>query len=404
MPRQNSALPDASYQFFLSGLRGHWDPPALETPRNLVENGISWQLWLEFVHRQRLAPLLYKTLRGLNLLSLEAIQSLRQVYLWTANRNILLLHELGMVLDGLQTAGVSVMPIKGGALAETVYGNPAVRPMADLDLLVTPAGANAACATLTALGYTTDSLEPWPNHARRYRQVLEFIRKAEGGLYFLVDLHWGVVDVPYYERIPIDTWFEGAETAILGGVETHIPSAEDHLLLLCAHLAFHERYSNDLLRHCDLAAIIHAAGETLNWETVFRQAAGWQMVIPLQRTLLRLESIWPRTVSPSVVREADRLPRSLAEKQFHRWVLDRHRNPTADVLLFVASTPGILRKFGLFLEQTFPSPIYMRQRYHLRYAKLWPLAYLWRAALIIKNLMKRDRTYESGSSSNGPVG
>ena len=403
MPRQNSALPDASYQFLLSGLRGHWDPPALETPRNLVENGISWQLWLEFVHRQRLAPLLYKTLRGLNLLSLEAIQSLRQVYLWTANRNILLLHELGMVLDGLQTAGVSVMPIKGGALAETVYGNPAVRPMADLDLLVIPADANAACTTLTALGYTADSLEPWPNYARRYRQVLEFSRKAEGGLYYLVDLHWGVVDVPYYERTPIDTWFERAEIAILGGVETHIPSAEDHLLCLCAHLAFHERYANDLLRYCDLAAIIHAAGENFDWETVFRQAAGWQMVIPLQRILVRLESFWPRTVPTSVVQEVDRLAPSLSEKQIHRWVLDRQRNPTADVLLYVASTPGILRKFGLFLEQIFPSPVYMRQRYNLRHAILWPLAYPWRAGLIIKNLIQRDRSSEGGSRSDGPT-
>jgi len=266
-----------------------------------------------------------------------------------------------------------------------------VRPMADLDLLVTPAGANVACDTLTALGYTVDSLEPWPDYARRYRQVLEFRRMAGGDLYFLIDLHWGVVDVPYYERIPITTWFERTEQTQVGDVESQIPAAEDHLLCLCGHLALHERYSNDLLRYCDLAALICHAGQRLSWGAVLRQAAGWQLVIPLQRALISLEALWPGTVPLKVGRDAAGLQPSLTEKQIHRWVVDRPRNPTSDVLLFVATAKGNRRKIRLFLEQAFPSPAYMRERYKLEHHKLWPLAYFQRVGVTIRNLTKSRR-------------
>ncbi len=391
MAHQKGTVPDTTYKFLLSGLSGHWDPPALEPARLLVGDGVDWKLWSDLLQGQRVAPLLYETLRGLHLLPLEVEQSLRQVYLWTAMRNGLLLDELGMVLERLQTVGVSVMPVKGATLAETVYSSSAVRPMADLDLLVTPADVNAACVTLTGLGYAVNSLEPWPDYARRYRQVLEFRRTAEGDLYFLIDLHWGVVDVPYYERIPIKTWFERAERAQLGGVESQVPTPEDHLLCLCGHLALHERYSDDLLRYCDLAAIIYHTGETLSWGKVIQQAADWQLVIPLQRALLWLEDLWPGTVPAVVGREVVGLQPSSMEKQIHRWVVDRQRNPTSDVLLFVATAKGNRRKVRLFLEQTFPSPAYMRERYNLQHTKLWPLAYFRRVGLMIRNLIERRR-------------
>jgi len=200
-----------------------------------------------------------------------------------------------------------------------------------------------------------------------------------------------VVDVPYYERIPIKNWFERAQPALVGGVESQIPAPEDHLLCLIGQLAFHERYSDDLLRYCDLAALISYAGETLNWGKVIQQAVDWQLVIPLQRALHRLEELWPGTVPATVGREVVGLPPSSTEKQIHRWVVDRQRNPTSDTLLFVATTKGNRRKLRLFLEQAFPSPAYMRERYNLQHAKLWPLTYFRRGGQIIRNLMERHR-------------
>lgn len=386
-----SALPETSYQFLLTCLHGYWDPPALEPADRLVEEGIDWPLFSEIVLGQRLAPILYETLRDRQLLPTEVEHPLRKEYLRTALRNGLLLAELGELLQKLNGVGVSVMPVKGAALAGPVYRNPAVRPMADLDLLVAPAEATVACETLTGLGYKANILEPWPNYTRRYRQVLEFSRATTKGVYYLIDLHWGVVDVPFYERIPISTWFTQAGSAPIGEVESPVPAAEDHFLYLSAQLAFHERYADDLLRYCDLATLITVTGTNFDWGNVLRQALDWQLVIPLQRVCQQLELLWPGTVPPIVWREVDGLSPSLKEHQIHNWVVDRRRNPTSDVLLSVATTKGLKRKVGLFLEQAFPSPSYMRERYDLPRARLWPLAYFRRAGQIIGNLLARWR-------------
>jgi len=276
-------------------------------------------------------------------------------------------------------------------LAETVYSSPAVRPMADLDLLVTPADANAACSTLIDLGYVIAYPEPWPGYTQRYRQVLEFRRPVEGGLYFLIDLHWGVVDVPYYERIPINGWFDRAKQDHVGSIESQIPTPEDHFIFLCSHLALHERYSDDLLRYCDLAALIYHAGDALSWGKVIQQAVDWQLVLPLQRALLRLEELWPNTAPALVGQEIEGLQPTSTEKQIHRWVVERKQNPTSDALLFVATTEGIRRKIRLFLELAFPSPAYMRQRYDLPATRLWPLAYFQRIGLMFRSLIESRR-------------
>jgi len=44
--------------------------------------------------------------------------------------------ELGQLLRSLKDRGVEVIVLKGAALAETVWKNIALRPMADMDLLV----------------------------------------------------------------------------------------------------------------------------------------------------------------------------------------------------------------------------------------------------------------------------
>ena len=50
----------------------------------------------------------------------------------------------------LQGADIEPIVLKGGALAATLYANPGLRPMGDLDLLV-PAGAMEQAGTLDAL-------------------------------------------------------------------------------------------------------------------------------------------------------------------------------------------------------------------------------------------------------------
>src|SRR5262249_35556323 len=61
--------------------------------------------------------------------------------------------ETRRLLAGLAGLGIRPILMKGAALAYTVYPEPALRPHADIDLLVAPADRERCTAGLAALGY-----------------------------------------------------------------------------------------------------------------------------------------------------------------------------------------------------------------------------------------------------------
>ncbi|GAI23264.1 unnamed protein product, partial [marine sediment metagenome] len=275
-----------------------------------------------------------------------------------------LLRALQDVLCHLAAEGVAVILLKGAGMAKAVYGNVAVRPMFDLDLLVPAAEVDRARTVLAGLNYAMLSSEPWAGFSQRYRHAMAYRRLSDGKKRpFHVDLHWGLLNAPYYERILVEDWFARAQPARVAGVEALVPAAEDHLVYLCGHLALHHRYDPALFRYYDVAVLIHHTDDVLDWDAVVQRAVDWRLVIPLQRMLARLEELWPQSVPASVAQEVAGLQPTRTERWIHKWVVDRRRNRTSDVLLSLAAMPGLTRRVRFFLEQALPSPAYMRQRY-----------------------------------------
>src|SRR5690349_12481290 len=64
------------------------------------------------------------------------VTPLRDQYLATALRALRIATQLDELLVAFASAAIPAMPLKGAHLAFLVYGDPAVRPMIDLDILV----------------------------------------------------------------------------------------------------------------------------------------------------------------------------------------------------------------------------------------------------------------------------
>lgn len=77
-------------------------------------------------------------------------------------RVALMLDDLAAILRSAAEVGIAVLPLKGAVLATQFYPEPGLRPMADLDLLVHPAQADALGATLGRLGFRL--VEETPRH------------------------------------------------------------------------------------------------------------------------------------------------------------------------------------------------------------------------------------------------
>ena len=385
-----TVLDETGNHFLCLCLRGRWDPAALQAAHALSSRvDLDWDSLRKTVHSDALTPLLYCIVRGQKLVPPSVEREWRRSYHLSLLHSTRSFHELGNVLRHLAAAGVTVMLLKGAALAETVYGNAALRPMIDLDLLLPAAEVGLAQTVLASSDYAMQISDPWPGFSQRYRNSLAYQRPSGGKHPFRVGLHWALLDIPHYERIPMADWFGRAQPVHIADAQALVPAAEDHLVYMCGHLALHHQYDPALFRYYDLAMLIHHTGDGLDWDGVVQRAVDWRLVIPLQRTLARLEELWPGTVPAGVAQEVAELQPTRAERCIHNWVVDRRRTPTSDTLLSLVTMPGLARRVRFLLEVVFPGPAYMRQRYCRGCPALWPLAYLQRAGLGLQYLLQR---------------
>jgi hypothetical protein len=144
-------------------------------------------------------------------------------------------NEVLGVIRNLMEAGVEIIPIKGADLRHRLYGDPAVRPMGDLDLLIPSGQLNRAEIALTRLGYALSPRwhNPRPGFRERFRRELHF--EPPLGLSLLVDLHWRIEYVDRFYRLLYDEIRSGVVPQKYHGLTVKVPAPEHALMLLLLH-------------------------------------------------------------------------------------------------------------------------------------------------------------------------
>lgn len=138
--------------------------------------------------------------------------------------NFMLASELTCVLNALRQAGVEGIPVKGVVLAETVYGNLALRPMADLDVLVRPSDLPAARAVLRSLGYS-HRVQPLFEELHHSFHDPQYFRQASGGQICL-ELHWALWAAHFFD-LKVEALWKRAVPAQVQGTKVRILSPEE---------------------------------------------------------------------------------------------------------------------------------------------------------------------------------
>ncbi|GEM_PF-4796826 len=155
----------------------------------------------------------------------------------TGVRNAVLLDLTRRACTALAAANVPVMLLKGIDLCERVYGNPALRPMHDVDLLVPRDSIPPALAALAAVGLRA---EESPNDGLLRRSV---VLSGPPPLRPHIHLHWHLANasypLPYAEAIDLPgLWSRSLPWANAPGA-ARVPSPEDLAVYLCEHLVKH---------------------------------------------------------------------------------------------------------------------------------------------------------------------
>lgn len=257
-------VPDIEQQVLCLGARTTLGDEDAQRLRALVREPLDWErLWGQ-AHLHEVVALVSETLRGLNGevdVPPEWTARARRRLSATLVKNRALKAELLTVLAALRQAGVDATPVKGVVLAETLYGSLALRPTADLDVLVRPEDAPCAREVLAALGYHHGDAPPFEALHHPYHDP-QYYRSTAGGEVCL-ELHRALWASRFWDED--DGYWGRRVTTDLGGAQARVLSAEDTLL----HLAIHRARSPLRLRHlADIAELVRRHDGSLDWDLV----------------------------------------------------------------------------------------------------------------------------------------
>ena len=245
-----------------------------------------WRAILEAAGRQELSPLLHRRLVDTALPAPEAtLARLRRHYLRVAADNTRRFAALEEALLALHGADVRVILLKGAHLAPLVYGNIALRPMVDVDLLVRDHDADKALGALSALGYAPLAGGAWMED--RYGH--HALRRNDG---LLLELHQRVGALAVGAHVDQAGLWQRAQPTQIGRAAALALAPLDLLLHLCVHGAQQHLLQLGLLPLYDIGQVLARYGAELDWEACIRRAHAWRvaravyLMLALARRLL----------------------------------------------------------------------------------------------------------------------
>ena len=295
--------------------------------------------------------------------------------------------EASDVLAALSRSSIPLIVLKGWSRLDTVYaGDYGQRTSSDIDLLVPPEYAARAEDALLDMGYGAEP-EARPGHIRRYGSRRSYQLGRDPGAFrsvFFVGVHWGLLDAPYHPQwIRIDEVFKRAVPTQVAGASVLRLASEDEIVYECAHLGLHHGYDEALYRYYEMAALLLKRGSALDWANVRARASEWRLVIPTQRVLGSLSSLWPEVIPAESLAALQALRPTRSEALVH-WAVSGRENRAVRAVIDWLTLPTVVDRLRFPLEIAFPSRAFVVQKYGPAPGGVWPLLYLHRTGVALR--------------------
>ena len=318
-----------------------------------------WEIIPTIAEEHGVAPLLYFQIRNLKInLSHEINQILKALALRHRLINRIHSQQIQEISTQMELAGIQAVFLKGAALSHMLYSEPGLRPMSDIDLLVSRSDLQTALGCITRLGYS-GAEAGFDVDASRH---LPMLFKTIEGFDIHVELHYAL-----FQDKNAQPWFEIKDLCSplqIFSIEDETPCTalghEDMLFHLCQH-AFYNNCGFDSTRLIWVADII-------NYAEAFYRQINWNMVRLIYpsviHTLQMLDDLVPFSseLKQMIPLNKDHIPHQI-EFEYKGW-------PTLPVAAW--KSDGIR---NLLFHSLFPSAWWLELHYGRN--KESPLWYYW---------------------------
>lgn len=363
---------DPSFNALRLAIASHYNEQARERWKaNVLAENLDWFSLGRLATMHGLGPLLHEAARSIEApnASSKALAELKQEYQLTAAHNMLAEHDLERMLGALNEAGVPVAVLKGAALLKTVYRDPALRPMVDIDLLIRFADSTAALEALGRAGYAPTEPEPFENLNGLYWNERALFDQSLTSTQ--LELHWNLLDIPYYaSRLSTAQLLKRAQPMYFGDTQGLSLAIDDTLLYLCAHNTFHHQgllWRNDV----DVAFFVSRHRTQLDWEALISRATDLDLVLGLQQSILKAKQLWCAPVPVPILEKIGRLEPRTREKV----MVACQRSEFLKLLRTLLTLPSWEHRVHFVNGQLFPSRDYLYWRYGVAATVPGPVAF-----------------------------
>ena len=368
-------MQDPVIQFIAQSIRGAF-PFGSNVDAPAIPHSLNWDAVRQCAEENAVAPLLYASLKGHpgDQFPQPFIERLRIEFLRADTANWVALRQLQSLGAEFQTARIPAIALKGGALATTLYPDPALRPMSDLDFLIPRSQFADADALMRAQGFKSP-VELTQDFAPRWTNYRAYARGGKDPAH--IELHWHLFKSPYYwMRVPIEWFWEHTTEMMIQQQSIRVFSREAQFLHLAAHFALHHR-SERLLWSYDLARWIARDRAVMDWDLLVETSERFGLAIAVRAALAQVSETWGvRAPDAATARWNASRPGWQDRTAF---ALMNARRGEARFLLDLVSLSGVNAKWQFLWYHLFPARAYMRDRYHVQNLKI-PFFYLWRLA------------------------
>jgi hypothetical protein len=259
---------DAEQRLLCLAARTSLDAEAERRLDELIEAGPDWDRLKLQAQLHEVTPLVGASLArsaqaGLVPESWTAWATLRSHA--TVVRNLAFADALVSLVSCYEETGLEPVPVKGLTVAERYYGGLALRPAADIDVLVRGEDLPRARELAVGLGWVRRALPTFVAEHHPFHDVQYHLSTPAGPV--CLEIHTGLWNPEHFQPLPdlLDRTVEGT----VNGHPMRMLSDEDTLL----HLAIHRSRSPLRLRFLgDVAEVVRQREASLDWELLVARA------------------------------------------------------------------------------------------------------------------------------------
>ncbi|CCG01334.1 nucleotidyltransferase family protein [Blastococcus saxobsidens] len=260
------------------------------------------------------------------------------------------------ILRQLASAGVQARVLKGPAVAQLDYPDPALRLFVDIDLIVRSDDFDRAVVALTEAGHHRRHRQPRPGFDRRFSKGTSFVVSD----HLVVDLHRTFVMGPFGLWVDLVEVWRSSSTFTMGGARLQALDREVRFMHACFHAALGDVVPR-LVPQRDVVQML--LDVRLDVDRVLLLARNWRAEAVVAKAVTESWRTLRLDLRPDLVVWALGYRPSRREARELALYSDSESGYARKSLGALRAVPGLRDKAAFLRALAFPDPSYVEGRY-----------------------------------------